>query len=457
MTTFVGVATAATGNNTSLVPALPAGMVAGDAMLCFASIRNSGTGTPSTPTGWTLLLDLGNARVFGKVHTGSESAPTVAFSGGVANADTLAQIAAWRGVSINPLAAQVQLNTSAQNIAYPAASVTAGARLVLYAGWKQDDYTSVTSPGTEIAEASTTTGDDASQVWAYTIPTAPAVSVSAGSFAVTGGAAAISRGGVLILGAGLTAVEQDIWPPRMLVSATGLGIGDAVTIYRTVGSTRTALRGATEVTADDPALVVVDAELPFGTPIAYTLAVDEVDVASTATAAHTLVGGKVAITDAIEGTAAEVVVTAWPTKRRERQASTYRVGERTVVVSGPLGSATSDIEILTETDTARTNLESLLEDATGGIVQIRQVGGYGGVDAYLATLGVVEARMSQDGTDQRRLITLAVAEVEAWPDTYTARGYTLADIATAYTGLSLADLAGDYSSLLAVAQHDWGL
>jgi hypothetical protein len=255
----------------------------------------------------------------------------------------------------------------------------------------------------------------------------------------------------------LVATDQDVWPTRVLVSATGLGIGVDADIYRVVGSARTVLRGAAAVVTADQALVTVDAELPFGTPVSYVLVVDGADAATTAAATHTLVGGKVAITDAIAGAASEVVITAWPTRARDRVASTYRVGGRTVVVAGPLGDPAGDVEVLVTTDLARTGLLGLLDGATAATVQLRQPGGYDGVDCYLTITAVVEARISQDGTDPRRKITLSGVEVEAWPGTYEARGWTLADIDTAYTGLTLADLAGDYPTLLAVAQHDWGL
>jgi hypothetical protein len=49
--TFVAAGATSVGNNVALTPALPAGLVAGDLLLCQASIRNSGTGTPNTPAG----------------------------------------------------------------------------------------------------------------------------------------------------------------------------------------------------------------------------------------------------------------------------------------------------------------------------------------------------------------------------------------------------------------------
>lgn len=210
---YIAVGAAAHGNNASVAPALPAGITVdtGQSLILIAAIRNSGTGTVDTPSGWTVLAESGNVKVMHRYYVTGVTAPTVTFTGGVANADTTAQIAAFSGLS-NGLAsgtstaaarttpaAVAQLNSSAQNIAYPAATVLRAGGVVLYVGWKQDDLTSATGPGdAEIAEASTTTGNDQSMVWYYDIYTT-ATDVAAGSMVITGGASAISRAIVLAL------------------------------------------------------------------------------------------------------------------------------------------------------------------------------------------------------------------------------------------------------------------
>jgi hypothetical protein len=203
---LVDTGAAAVGNNASVAPALPAGIVAGDLLLCFAAIRNSGAGVPSTPAGYTLLAGTANARVFGKIATGSESAPTVAFTGGVANATTLATMVAFRGAALTVQNSAEQLNASAQNIATPALSGVGTAALVLWFGWKQDDWTSVDPLLSgfidELFENSSTTGDDAGIVVDHLVVSSSVLgggAVGPGAFTVTGGAAAISRGIVLAL------------------------------------------------------------------------------------------------------------------------------------------------------------------------------------------------------------------------------------------------------------------
>jgi hypothetical protein len=259
--------------------------------------------------------------------------------------------------------------------------------------------------------------------------------------------------GARLYGAGITvtALNQAVWPARVLVTVSGLTVGETVTLYRSVGGIRTAVRDAADVTALDTNLVRTDAELPYGVPVTYIAVTIDQEFTSSAVT-YTLVGGKVAITDAVNGNAAEVVILAWPTKQRERKGSTYVVGGRTVVVSGPLASSSGQIELFTEYDSSRDTLYGLLEDATAGVVQLRQPGGYAGVDGYYAVVGVGEVRWSQDGSDQRRRITLDVTEVEPWATGFQSPGTTLQDIADTYTGLTLAAIATDYATLLLLAQ-----
>jgi hypothetical protein len=205
--TYVGSGAAATGNNASLAPAVPSGN-AGDTLVCWASIRNSGTGTVGTaPSGWQTLLTFGNVSLLGKVaDAASETAPTVTFSGGAANEDTLARVHRFRNMPLNVVASATLLNASAANVAYPALTVPLANSVVFVYGWKQDDWTSVAvALGAEIDDTFSTAGNDAAQGLDYVIQTT-ATNVAASSFTVTGGAAAISRGVVVSMGpAGHTA------------------------------------------------------------------------------------------------------------------------------------------------------------------------------------------------------------------------------------------------------------
>lgn len=189
------------GNNTSLVATMPLGLQDQDLALILASIRNSGTGTPNAPTGWTTIMDASNVRLFGKLVTGAEVAPTVTFTGGVAGADTLAQTAAFRNTSLAFGNSAQQLNASAQDVNRPAMTVPANNMVVLTWVWKQDDWTSVNLVWASAIQGNgviSTAGDDAAQAWGHSIQST-AAHVPNTPATVTGGAAAISRGGSLAL------------------------------------------------------------------------------------------------------------------------------------------------------------------------------------------------------------------------------------------------------------------
>ncbi|WP_420123209.1 hypothetical protein, partial [Nakamurella sp.] len=223
----------------------------------------------------------------------------------------------------------------------------------------------------------------------------------------------------------ISATAQDSWPPRVLVSVTGLTLGDSIALFRVAGGERTAVRAGASDAVTDTSFLRTDAELPFGTPVSYVAVVNDNTEYATSAATYSLPGGKVAVTDAITGNAAEVVILAWDEKTRERQSTVFRVGGRNVVVSGQLGQPTGELELFTDTTTARDDLDAVLVDATEGVVQIRQPGGYDGVDSYLSVTGAAERRWSQDGSDQRRVWALRVVEVEGWAPLLEAQGVTL--------------------------------
>lgn len=201
---FIASGTVANGNNASVVPGLPAGMTpdVGQVLLVFAAIRNSGAGTPNTPAGYSNVFASANMAVFGRYYVTGDTAPTVSFTGGVANADTTARILGFSGLSLHlDGTPATQLNGSAQNIAYPYLLNRRANEVTFIYGWKQDDWTSVAtlSGMTEAVDNATTTGDDQGIVVDYLIQGSIPADVLPGSFVVTGGANAISRVGVFSL------------------------------------------------------------------------------------------------------------------------------------------------------------------------------------------------------------------------------------------------------------------
>jgi hypothetical protein len=459
--TFVGTGTTVSAVNASVTPAFHANTAVGDLVLLHASIRNSGTGTVDLPTGWTSLVNFGNERIMGRFYQSGDVAPTVTFTGGVANADTICQPSSWRGVSRETLngvvASATQLNGAAQDILYPALAVAKDRHLIILAAWKQDDVNTVTIPAGFSSIATVTAvvaGDDAGQTWRYQVQTT-AANISGGTLTIGGGAAAISRAILFSLkpAPSIAATAQDTYPTRVLVSVTDLTIGDDVAVYRVVSGERTAVRAGSSDAVTDPSFLVVDAELPFGVPVSYLAVVEGVEI-TTAAVTYTLAGGKVAVTDAITGLAAEVVILAAPERAYDPRSTTFRVGGRNLAVIGATAGFTGSIELYVETTSSRENLLELLAGATEGVVQIRQPGAYDGVDCHVAVLGVTERRWSQDGTDQRRVVALEVLEVEPWADTLAAATYTYADLEALYTGLTYANLAAGYATYLALAQAE---
>lgn len=255
----------------------------------------------------------------------------------------------------------------------------------------------------------------------------------------------------------LTLTTQTVYPSRVLVSATNLASGQVVTISRTpAGSTvRTIVRSADEVEMTSDTLVRTDAEQPFGVLLTYRLTIDGVDNDSE-TITVTLSGGKVALSDAISGEAAEVVVMSWPSKKRERQSTVFAVGGRNIVVSGQRGGWSGTVEVFVENDESKNAVLDLLENATSGVLQIRQSGSYDGVDAYISVLADDEVRYSQDGSDERRTIALDAVEVNGWAPSLEAPGFTLQDLADAFPSPDdLADINSAYpGTLLDIALAD---
>lgn len=231
----------------------------------------------------------------------------------------------------------------------------------------------------------------------------------------------------------ITATVQGTWPPRVLVSVTGLTVGDAIELHRVVDGQRSLVRAGAVAAVTDSSFLRTDAELPFGRTVSYVAVVNGSSEYTTAAATYQLPGGRVVISDAISGAAAEVWILDGVDPSRERRASVFTVGGRNVVVSGQWGMYSGDLEVITETSAGRDALQALLAQATEGVLQIRQPGGYDGIDAYLAVLAADERRLSpRSGKDPRRITRMRVLEVEGWAPALEARGTTLQDIADAY-------------------------
>jgi hypothetical protein len=252
----------------------------------------------------------------------------------------------------------------------------------------------------------------------------------------------------------ITAVEQNSYPSRVLVSVTGLTLGDRVEIYRIISSERTLIRGGLNESTADTSFLVVDAELPFDLPLNYLALVNGTDSYASGSLTPMLDDARYdVVTDAISGNAAQAIRTAQPEWDYDNNVSVYQVAGRNIVVSNGVGQYTSEIEFFTAAGTSSENFKEVLRLATNGVVQIRD--SMGSSD-YVAVTSTKEQRYSNDRTDERRFFTLQVVEVDGWAPGLEARGFTLQDIHDYYTAASsLQDIADDYLTLLAIAQGDF--
>lgn len=199
---YTATGTAAYADNASVTPGLPGGATTGGhLMILFAYARSAST-VANVPAGWTFLAGIpgSNGFVACKVHTGSESAPTVTFTGGSAGDTHGAVIASFTGLQkrqatsdlrgVGTVGYDASFGTS-QHIDVPGIGATRDNVAAMRFGAKADDWTSVTGLGgaTEIYDGSSTLGSDLGLVWDFqTIATRAAI--AAATFTVNGGASA---------------------------------------------------------------------------------------------------------------------------------------------------------------------------------------------------------------------------------------------------------------------------
>lgn len=252
----------------------------------------------------------------------------------------------------------------------------------------------------------------------------------------------------------IVATEQNVYPPRVLVSVTGLTLGDRVELYRVVSGERTLIRGGLNESVTDTSFLVVDSELPFGSPLNWLAIVNGSNTLASNSITPVLDDTRYdVLTDAITGNAAQAIRTAQPDWEYDSNVSVYQVAGRNIVVSNGVGQYSSEIEFFTAAGTSSENFKQVLGLATNGVVQLRD--SMGNSD-YIASTGYREVRYSNDRTDERRFFVLQVVQVDGWAPALEARGFTLQDIYDYYTAASsLADINSDYSTLLAIAQGDF--
>lgn len=194
---FVGIGTASQADNGGSVAAgLPAGAVNGHTVLLFASIRDDAA-TVNQPTNWTTVHSSGtNMKLFARVYNGVWTMPTVTFSGGGTGDTTIAQSAAYSGISMSSAVTNIPTAGTGDDIRVSTnnmGSVNGQYGLRLACGIKFDDWTTIVTPSglDEIESFPSTLGNDMGHSWAHAIDsTSGNYAGVTGAFTTTGGAAA---------------------------------------------------------------------------------------------------------------------------------------------------------------------------------------------------------------------------------------------------------------------------
>lgn len=478
--------TSATHTDT-VTPAVPS-PAAGQLALLVVASGHSLDPTPSTPSGWSLVdsfsggggtfgANAGPRRLtfFARELAGSDTAPTTAIPSGSAGSVIAARIftftrtagTGWRWTSAYgedtasgtgfSAASSTALTFAAGDYVWMSYAISHGSNSLTAEAISASGITFGTV--TERTDTAVATGDG------VTLTTASStVSSGTGSHTPTVSAtlasASIGVAGVVRLreaSSDINATPQSVFPPRNLVSVTGLEDDDitTVTVYRQVDTGLTAVRAASDidVTGED-ALLRVDAEQPFGVSMNYAATLTDVN-GNTWTVYSGPITSTVTsdvISDAIRGVGAAIFIEAWDDKKRTREATQFNIGGRIVVVGKKRSAAQATVTVSTDTDADGDALQDILNNATEGVILIRKQESLSGVDGHLALLDDDERRT---WTIPFRTWDLDTVETEAWPDVLEAAGFTLQDLADNFSILS--DISAFFpGTLLDIAQYDFG-
>jgi PIN domain nuclease of toxin-antitoxin system len=443
---------------------------------------------PSTPSGWTLVgsasggggsfgASAGPRRhtFFARILLGGDPNPTTAIPSGSAGSLIIGRIVSlsktagtgWRwAVSFG--------DDQASGTAFSATGTSA-------LTWKAGDYAligygvasnadSYTAEAiavagvtfgvvTERADNAITTGNGATvalascSVSSGTATLAPTITATLASASI--GIAGVMR--VREASSDVNATPQSVFPPRNLVSATGLTGDDIVTIslLRQAGSLLVPVRAASSIDVTGQASFLrVDAEQPFGISVNYAAVLTDVNGTQ-----WTVFSGPITstvasdvVSDAIRGVGAAVKIESPLEWKRDRDSSQFNINGRIVVVGKPRSSRSGTLTVRTETDDDGDAMNELLDQATEGTILVRKQVSLSRLDG---TYSLIDDTESPNWYDEFRWFALNVVKSDDWPDVMEAAGFTLQDIANNFSILS--DIAAFFpTNLLAIAQYDFG-
>ncbi|MFD7793643.1 hypothetical protein [Streptomyces sp. NPDC059759] len=472
----------------TVTPALPAGFTAGQLAVLQVVSGHSLDPVPSTPSGWTLAGSFsGGGGVFGlnagprrltffvRQLAAGNAAPTTAIPSGSAGSMigarvvTLARTAGtgWRwactfgedttsGTAFSVVGGAALTFKAGDfcllGYAWPGQTVSTSARAAAATGITFNTATSHLGDAITSGNGARLTNADTS-VTAGSGTQAP--TVTATLTAANTGVAGLLR--IREASSDVNASPQSVFPPRNLVSATGLTGDDIVTIslLRQAGDDLKPVRAATDIDVTGQASFLrVDAEQPLGVSVNYAALLTDVNGSQ-----WTVYSGPITstvttdvISDAIRGVGAAVKIESPLEWKRDRDASQFNINGRIVTVGKPRSSRSGTITVRTETDDDGDALNELLDNATEGTILVRKAVSLSRLDGTYSLLDDTE---SPNWYDEYRWFALSTVKSDDWPDVMEAAGYTLQDIADNFSILS--DIAAFFpTNLLAIAQYDFG-
>ncbi|MGW1000483.1 hypothetical protein [Streptomyces sp. NPDC002520] len=480
-----------TGAQSSHTDTITPGMVgtAGHLAILQVVSGHPSDSVPSTPSGWTLIGSAsGGGGVFGasagprrltffaRVLAGGDASPTTAIPSGSAGS-----LITGRIVSLTRTAGtgwRWAVSFGDDQVSGTAFSVTGTTALTWATGdfavlgygvaSNADSYSAeaVTAAGvtfgviTERADNAVASGNGATMAIATGAVSSGTATVTP-TVTATLGTASIGIAGVVRVreaSSDITVGPQSAFPPRNLVSATGLTGDDitTVTLYRQVDTNLTAVRAASSVdVTGQSSLLRVDAEQPLGVSLTYAAVLTDVNGNqwTVYSAPITSTVDSDVISDAVRGVGAAVKIESPLEWKRDRDASQFNINGRIVVVGRPRSSRSTTMTVRTESDAAGDALNDVLDNATEGVILVRKQVSRSRLDGTYALLSDSEAPTWFD--DEVRWFTLDLVQGDDWPDVMEAAGFTLADIAANFA--TLQDISTFFTTnLLAIALYDFG-
>ena len=466
----------------------PAGTAAGNLAILQVVSGHPSESQPSTPSGWTLMgslsggggtfgLNTGPRRLtfFARVLSGGDAQPTTAIPSGSSGRVIAGEIfplsptagTGWRWAA--SFGEDTTSGTAFSALGQTALTWKTGDWVALGYTWPNSSVTSssraITASG--ITYAATTghlngavaTGNGARFVMDESTVTAGS-GTQAPTVAATLSAASTGVGAALRIreaSSDVNATAQSVFPPRNLVSATGLTDDDIVTatLYRQVGTALTPVRAASNIDVTGQAtLLRVDAEQPFGVSMNYAAVLTDVNGAQWIVYSGPITSTVTSdvISDAIRGVGAAVKVEAPLGWKRDRDATQFNINGRIVVQGKARSSRSGTITVRTETDDDGDALNEVLDGATEGVILVRKQNSLSRLDG---TYALIDDSEDPNWYDAYRWFQLNVVQADDWPDVMEAAGFTLQDIANNFSTLS--DIAAFFTTnLLAIAQYDFG-